>query len=260
MDQATGIPQLQVQIDRQAAARYGVSVADDLRDRAARGRRRGADPGLEEPAQLRGLRALPGRDARRPRRRSATCWWIPRRAAQIPLSQVAQVTLSEGPNVIWREAMNRRLSIDAEHPGPRPRQRGLGHQEGPDEGRTAEGLLRRLRRAVPEPAAGDEVAAAGDGDRAGGRVHAALRGAEFGVAGADHPGDRAQRVHRRSGLAAAHRRDAQRLLGGRVHRALRDRGAEQPGAADSDEGLHRRRGTPGIRRSGWRASSGCGRS
>ncbi len=31
----------------------------------------------------------------------------------IPLSQVATVTLSEGPNVIWREAMNRRLSIDA---------------------------------------------------------------------------------------------------------------------------------------------------
>ena len=32
---------------------------------------------------------------------------------RIPLSQVARVTLSEGPNVIWREAMNRRFSIDA---------------------------------------------------------------------------------------------------------------------------------------------------
>jgi cobalt-zinc-cadmium resistance protein CzcA len=33
--------------------------------------------------------------------------------SQVPLSQVAKVTLSEGPNVVWREAMNRRVSIDA---------------------------------------------------------------------------------------------------------------------------------------------------
>ena len=31
----------------------------------------------------------------------------------VPLSQVADVIISEGPNVIWREAMNRRFSIDA---------------------------------------------------------------------------------------------------------------------------------------------------
>lgn len=112
MEQVAGIPQLQIEIDRQAAARHGISVEQlsevvrlaiggeeltqvwkDQRsygvfvrfDEAARG-----DPSAIESLMV---DTPSGR--------------------KIPLSQVADVRLAEGPNVIWREAMNRRISIDA---------------------------------------------------------------------------------------------------------------------------------------------------
>lgn len=112
MDQAAGIPQLQIEIDRKAAARYGVSVGQisEIVRLAVGG---------EELTQLWKNQRSYGVFVRFPD-------WMrgdPESIAnlmvdtpsgfQIPLSQVAKVTLSEGPNVIWREAMNRRFSIDA---------------------------------------------------------------------------------------------------------------------------------------------------
>lgn len=112
MDQATGIPQVQVQIDRQAAARYGVSVAhvSEIVRLAIGGEeltqvwknQRSYGVFVRFPDEVRGdIDAIKNLLVDTPS------------GGQIPLSQVAEVTLSEGPNVIWREAMNRRLSIDA---------------------------------------------------------------------------------------------------------------------------------------------------
>lgn len=112
MDQVAGIPQVQVQVDREAAARYGISVAaiSELISLAIGGQeltqvwqnQRSYGVFVRFPENLRNnLDAISNLLVDAPS------------GAQIPLSQVATVTLTEGPNVIWREAMNRRLSINA---------------------------------------------------------------------------------------------------------------------------------------------------
>ncbi|HCU37522.1 MAG TPA: CusA/CzcA family heavy metal efflux RND transporter [Armatimonadetes bacterium] len=112
MDQVAGIPQVQVQVDREAAARYGISVAaiSELVSLAVGG---------EELTQVWQNQRSYGVFVRFPETMRSDPAAISEllvdapSGAQIPLSQVANVTLAEGPNVIWREAMNRRLSINA---------------------------------------------------------------------------------------------------------------------------------------------------
>lgn len=112
MDQATGIPQLQVQINRQAAARYGIAVGhiSELVRLAIGGEeltqvwkgQRSYGVFVRFPDEMRGdVEAIRNLMVDTPS------------GEVVPLSQVADVTISEGPNVIWREAMNRRFSIDA---------------------------------------------------------------------------------------------------------------------------------------------------
>lgn len=112
MDQASGIPQVQVQIDRKAAARYGVSVSNvsELVRLAVGGeeltqvwkKQRSYGVFVRFPDDLRGnIESMKNLMVDTPS------------GSQVPLSQIADVTLSQGPNVIWREAMNRRISIDA---------------------------------------------------------------------------------------------------------------------------------------------------
>jgi len=112
MDQASGIPQLQVRINREAAARYGVSVGaiSEIVRLAIGG---------EELTQVWKNQRSYGVFARFPDEMRSDQSSIgdilvdTPSGAKVPLSQVADVTVSEGPNVIWREAMNRRVSIDA---------------------------------------------------------------------------------------------------------------------------------------------------
>ncbi|MEI6914980.1 MAG: efflux RND transporter permease subunit, partial [Armatimonadota bacterium] len=112
MDQAAGIPQVQIQIDRQAAARHGVSVGavSEIVRLAIGGEeltqvwknQRSYGVFVRFPDAVRGdIESIKNLMVDKPS------------GGQVPLSQVAQVTLSEGPNVIWREATNRRVSIDA---------------------------------------------------------------------------------------------------------------------------------------------------
>lgn len=112
MGEASGIPQLQVKIDRESAARYGVSVREisEIVRLAIGGEeltqvwknQRSYGVFVRFPDEMRGDPEAIGN----------ILVDTPSGAA-IPLSQVAGITLTEGPNVIWREAMNRRLSIDA---------------------------------------------------------------------------------------------------------------------------------------------------
>ena len=112
MDQATGIPQVQVQIDRRAAARYGVSVGaiSEIVRLAIGG---------EELTQVWKNQRSYGVFARFPDEVRGDVESIKTlmvdtpSGSQVPLSQVASITLSQGPNVIRREAMNRCISVDA---------------------------------------------------------------------------------------------------------------------------------------------------
>ncbi|GMV37460.1 MAG: multidrug transporter AcrB [Fimbriimonadales bacterium] len=112
MEQVAGIPQLQIQIDRQAAARHGVSVehVSEVVRLAIGG---------EELTQVwkdqrsYGVFVRFDESVRGNPESIANMMVDTPSGRQVPLSQVAQVTVSEGPNVIWREAMNRRVSIDA---------------------------------------------------------------------------------------------------------------------------------------------------
>ena len=112
MDQASGIPQLQVTIDREAAARHGVSVGaiSEVVRLAVGG---------EELTQVwknqrsYGVFVRFPDDVRGDPKAVENILVDTPSGARVPLSQVARVTLSEGPNVIWREAMNRRVSVDA---------------------------------------------------------------------------------------------------------------------------------------------------
>jgi len=112
MDQVAGIPQVQIQIDRQAAARYGIAVGDisEMIKLAIGG---------EELTQVwQGQRSY-GVFVRFPEAVRGNIEGIGNilvdtpSGAAIPLSQIASISLAEGPNVISREAMNRRLSINA---------------------------------------------------------------------------------------------------------------------------------------------------
>lgn len=112
MDQVAGIPQVQIRINRQAAARYGVSVGQvsDLIRLAIGGEeltqvwkdQRNYGVFVRFPDAVRGdIDALGNLLVDTPS------------GAAVPLAQLADISLAEGPNVIWREAMNRRLSINA---------------------------------------------------------------------------------------------------------------------------------------------------
>ncbi|MHB9107048.1 MAG: efflux RND transporter permease subunit [Armatimonadota bacterium] len=112
MDQVAGIPQVQIKIDRQAAARHGVSVGEisEMIHFAIGG---------EELTQVwKGQRSYGvfvrfADEARGDIDALGNILVDTPSGAAVPLSQIADISLAEGPNVIWREAMNRRLSINA---------------------------------------------------------------------------------------------------------------------------------------------------
>jgi len=110
--QAAGIPQLQVQINREAAARYGVSVAalsETIR----------LAVGGEELTQLwsnqrsYGVFVRYAENLRNSPEAIGNILLDTPAGQRVPISQLATVTLTEGPNVIWREAMSRSVTVDA---------------------------------------------------------------------------------------------------------------------------------------------------
>ncbi|MFG1344344.1 CusA/CzcA family heavy metal efflux RND transporter [Xanthobacter autotrophicus DSM 431] len=131
-EQVSGLPMLTVALNRAAMARYGVSVAEvqELVEIAVGGREAGAlfegdrrfDIVVRLPEELRtdieALRALPvplpppANEEAKPVRAA----WGPGTAAQIryvPLSAIASLTVSPGPNQISRENGKRRIVVSA---------------------------------------------------------------------------------------------------------------------------------------------------
>ncbi|MDY7093013.1 MAG: CusA/CzcA family heavy metal efflux RND transporter [Acidobacteriota bacterium] len=116
-EQTTGLPMLRVRIDRPAAARLGVHAEDILEvveavggapaglvlegQRRFRLQARFAAPVREDLERIRDLRvAAPPATPGGPRR-------------LVPLEEVAEVTIEEGPAQISRERISRRISVEA---------------------------------------------------------------------------------------------------------------------------------------------------
>ena len=153
---------------------------------------------------------------------------------------MASVTLSEGPNVIWREAMNRRFSIDASIQGRdlgsvvADIKKGLKNVELPQDYYVVfGGQFQNQQRAMKSLLLATAIALAvvfmllfvALGSASQALIILATVPSAFigGVASLLITGE-----------------TPERLLGGRLHRAVRHRGPEQPGAAHPDQRLHRR--------------------
>lgn len=110
--QAAGIPQLQIVPDREEAARYGVSIGD-LSETVR------LAVGGEELSQLWISQRSYGVFVRMDDswRASAEAIGLLPVARQgegtVPLARISRIDVSHGPNVIWREAMNRMITINA---------------------------------------------------------------------------------------------------------------------------------------------------
>jgi cobalt-zinc-cadmium resistance protein CzcA len=112
MDQVAGIPQVQIQFNRQEAARYGISV-EEISEVIRFG------IGGEEVTQVwKGQRSYGvfvrfADDVRGDLNAIENIMVNTPTGSTVPLSQIATISMAEGPNVISREAMNRRLSVNA---------------------------------------------------------------------------------------------------------------------------------------------------
>ncbi|MGD2114286.1 MAG: CusA/CzcA family heavy metal efflux RND transporter [Acidobacteriota bacterium] len=116
-EQTTGLPMLRVRIDRQAAARYGVNAEEILDVVEAVG---GTEAGTVLEGQKRFMlqaRFAPEVRGDLQRIRDLRVSAPPARPGGdrrlIPLSQVADVTIEEGPAQISRERISRRISVEA---------------------------------------------------------------------------------------------------------------------------------------------------
>ncbi len=107
-ERLTGGRYIDVDIDRAAAARYGLNIADVQSIVSARDRRREHRRDGRGPAALPDQRALSARDARLGRERCAICRSLTERGAQIRLGDVAAIRIADGPPMLKSE--NARLS------------------------------------------------------------------------------------------------------------------------------------------------------
>jgi cobalt-zinc-cadmium resistance protein CzcA len=130
-EQAAGLPVLTVQLNRQTLSRYGINVADvqNLVEMAVGGKNAGRlfegdrrfDIVVRLPEQLRSdidaIRSLPVPlpPIESPAKATAALWGNSPLAQirYVPLSELAQVALEQGPNLISREDGKRRIAVTA---------------------------------------------------------------------------------------------------------------------------------------------------
>jgi cobalt-zinc-cadmium resistance protein CzcA len=178
VEQVTGLPTLTVEIDRTAASRFGLNVADiqAVVRTALAGSEVGAvyegdrrfDIVVRLPESVRNdLHAL----ERLPVPVDHTGGGV----EFVPLDAVAAIKLSEGPNQVSREDGKRRVVVQANVRGgtwaascPRPRRRSRA-------GSRPAGLVADVGRAVREPGDGAHPAARGRAVRAPAHLRAAVR-------------------------------------------------------------------------------------
>ncbi|HKS26535.1 MAG TPA: efflux RND transporter permease subunit [Pyrinomonadaceae bacterium] len=111
VEATTGLPQLQIKIDREAVARYGINVEDvnDLVESVVAGKLAGQVYEGEQRFNLVvRLSEETGKDAEMIKNLLVTAM----NGARIPLSQLADVRLVEGPAQISREDTRRRIGVE----------------------------------------------------------------------------------------------------------------------------------------------------
>lgn len=107
----TGLPQINIRIDREAIARYGINAADVLDTIEAIG---GKIVGQVIQGQARYLMQVRFADATRDSLAKLEDLKVAAPSgALIPLAQLAKITLEEGPVAIWRRNLNRRVTVAA---------------------------------------------------------------------------------------------------------------------------------------------------
>jgi cobalt-zinc-cadmium resistance protein CzcA len=246
VEQVTGLPMLEVGIDREALARYGLSqdevqevvrtaIGGSVAGQIFEGDRR-FDVVVRLPEALRAdLAAIDRLPIALPQHRGeAVAAAAPRRAAAaetafVPLGAVAKLSIGTGPNQISRENGKRRVVVTA-------------NVRGRDIGSFVDEAEERIRAEVDLPtgywsAWGGQfeqlVGVAAAPDRGPARAHAHPRDPRHRVRIGAQRADRVQRrsagVDGRDRLAAAARDPPLDLGGGRLHRAVGRGGTERRG-------------------------------
>lgn len=110
-EQVTGLPQLQIKPDREAIARYGINVEDvnDLVESVVAGKDAGQ---VYEGEQRFGLAVRLTEEAGRDVETIKNLLVPAPNGARVPLTQVADVAVVEGPAQISREDTRRRISVE----------------------------------------------------------------------------------------------------------------------------------------------------
>ena len=151
-ERLTGGRYIDVDIDRAAAARYGLNIADVQAIVVGRDRRRDHRPDGRGPRALSDQRALSARAARQPGRPAQPADRSRRRGQQITLGTVADVAVADGPPMLRSE--NGRPSTWV-YVDVRGRDLDLGRRRpaarGRSQGQAAAGDQRRLFRPVRIP-------------------------------------------------------------------------------------------------------------
>ena len=111
--QLTGLPQLQIAVNREATARVGLAPGDVIRamQRRPGGQKSVAD--VARPAPLRPGRAAARRSARQSRRDPHAADRRARRHARSRSASSPTITQTFGPAAIRREAGTRRIAVEA---------------------------------------------------------------------------------------------------------------------------------------------------
>ena len=240
-EQLTGLPQLQIAVNREASARVGLAPGDVIR--AVRIGLVGEEASQIWIGQRRFDLLVRLRDDRRDSLEAIRTLLIDGHdGTRIPLGQLADVTQTFGPAAIRREAGTRRIAVEATVSG-----RDLGSTASDvrrilsDQLKLPSGYFFDLGGRVESQARASRALTLGDRGGALWRVRPAPGGARFGRRSRHDPGHRPDRVRRRNPGAAPRRRDMERLLAGRFDRPLWHRCAEQSGSRDADAGIAGRR-------------------
>ncbi len=232
MDQVTGAPQLQIDLDRQALSRFGITVDQALSTvRAAIG-------GEQAGTLFEGVRQFPivvryeeaSRDTPEAVRRLVI---EAPGGALVPLEAVADVRQVVGPRQITRRGRTALHHGPGQRAGPRHRllRRRSARLDG-GAARLGARLPRRLGRSVRAAAAGEQALRRGHPDHTRHRSSDPARHLRAAQVGAPDPpqhpagprGRRDRAVDRRAaGLGSCHRR---------LHRAVRDRARQRHGAGE----------------------------
>ena len=233
-EQLTGLPQLQIAVNREATARVGLAPGDVIR--AVRIGLVGEEQSQIWLGQRRFDLIVRLRDDRRDTFDAIRTLLIDGHdGRKIPLGQLAEMTQTFGPAAIRREAGTRRIAVEAS-------------VSGRDLGSTASEVRQILTDQLKLPA-GYFFDLGGQGRESGAcvsRAHARdWRGAVRGIrpaprrtwfrgGGGDDPRHRSDRLRRRNPRAADRGRDLERVIARRPDRTVRHSRAEQPGAGDTD--------------------------